>query len=108
MSCGPLPGAVRASWLFWMAQAPVRMVQLEPGGPSARVESSEARVPETRNVAVQFVSAFMTGWPLAHAASPLHPANADPEAGVAVSVTGVPLGYSCAQSGPQLMPAGAL
>ena len=38
--------------------------------------------------------------------APLHPVNADPGAGVAVNVTGVPSGYNAVQVIPQLIPAG--
>ena len=39
---------------------------------------------------------------------PLQPANVDPEAGVAVSVTIVPVTYASEQSDEQLIPAGLL
>jgi hypothetical protein len=39
---------------------------------------------------------------------PLQPVNVDPQAGVAVSVTVVPLGYVSVQSVPQTMPIGLL
>jgi hypothetical protein len=46
--------------------------------------------------------------PSLQSASPLHPPNVDPAAGVAVNVTAVPDAYGCVQSVPQLIPAGLL
>jgi hypothetical protein len=62
------------------------------------------------NVAVTAVAALIVH---AHVAAvplqaPLQPAKTDPEAAVAVSVTGVPTARDSAQSAPQAMPAGAL
>ena len=39
---------------------------------------------------------------------PLHPANVDPEAGMAVSVTEVPVAKPAEQAAPQLIPVGVL
>src|SRR5207247_9224070 len=39
---------------------------------------------------------------------PLQPVKVEPASGAAVSVTTVPLGYGSEQSGPQVLPAGAL
>ena len=59
------------------------------------------------NVAVTFAAAFMV---TVHVdvpeQAPLHPPNVDPAAGVAVSVTTVPLRKLAAQALPQAMPDG--
>src|SRR5262245_33607023 len=61
------------------------------------------------NVAVTEVLAFsVTAQPPAPAQAPLQPWKSDPVAGVAVSVTLVPLTKLCAQALPQLMPVGEL
>src|SRR5829696_1082974 len=46
--------------------------------------------------------------PVPEQPSPSQPANVDPDAGVAVSVTSVPCGKPAEHSGPQLMPDGSL
>ena len=58
------------------------------------------------NVAVQLRAAFIVTLPSVQSASPLHPANVDPDAGAGMSVTGVPSSYDSVQSLPQLIPAG--
>jgi hypothetical protein len=59
------------------------------------------------NVAVQVPSAFMVIEPLVQPV-PLQPAKVEPEAGVAVRVTTVPLLKVAEHERPQLMPAGLL
>ena len=60
--------------------------------------------------AVPVVAAFMvtTHVPVPAHPPPVQPVKVDPAAGVAVSVTGVPLAYATAQIEPQFMPAGLL
>src|SRR5262249_11758285 len=60
------------------------------------------------NVAVTAVAAFMVRVqaPVPEQPPPLHPAKVDPVAGVAVSVTTVPLSKGAEQVLPQLIPAG--
>ena len=59
------------------------------------------------NVAVQDVAAFMVTEPVAQPVL-LHPAKVEPDAGVAVKATTVPLLKFAEHVVPQLMPAGEL
>ena len=59
------------------------------------------------NVAVQDMAAFIVTVPVVQPV-PLQPAKVEPEAGVAVKVTTVPLLKFAEQMLPQLMPAGEL
>ena len=58
------------------------------------------------NVAVQLRAALIVTLPSVQSASPLHPANVEPDAGAGMSVTRVPSSYNSVQSLPQLIPAG--
>ncbi len=58
------------------------------------------------NVAVQLRAAFIVTLPSVQSASPLHPANVEPDAGAGMSVTEVPSSYISVQSLPQLIPVG--
>ena len=60
------------------------------------------------NVAVQFLAAFMVSDPSVQSASPVQLAKTDPEAGVAVRATTVPLFRVAVHVLPQLIPAGEL
>jgi hypothetical protein len=60
------------------------------------------------NVAVHVMFWLTVTTPSAQSAAPLHPLNVDPLAGVAVSVTAVPVAYASEQSAPHVMPAGLL
>jgi hypothetical protein len=60
------------------------------------------------NVAVQLMLLFMVTLPSVQSALPDQPAKLDPEAGVAVRATAVPLLSVAEQLLPQLMPAGLL
>jgi hypothetical protein len=64
----------------------------------------------TAKPAVTVVSALIvtTQVPVPVQPPPVQPVNVDPAAGVAVSVTGVPVANAAAQVEPQLMPAGLL
>src|SRR5688572_20068737 len=81
-------------------------VGVGPGPSAGGVEGMAARpkmavTSRTRSIA--------TGHgPVPEQPSPSQPANVDPDAGVAVSVTEVPCGKPAEQSDPQLMPAGSL
>ena len=59
------------------------------------------------NVAVQLRATSIETFPVLHAV-PVHPAKVVPVAGVAVSVTSVPLLNEAEQVPPQLIPAGLL
>jgi hypothetical protein len=60
------------------------------------------------NVAVQLTLLLTVTLPSLQSASPDQPAKTEPEAGVAVSATAVPLAKALEQELPQLMPAGEL
>jgi hypothetical protein len=60
------------------------------------------------NVATQDLFAPMVTIPSEQSESPVHPANVEPLAGVAVRDTTVPVTYPSEQSVPQLIPAGPL
>ena len=57
-------------------------------------------------LAVQFRAALIVTLPSLQSASPVQPVNVEPAAGVAVSVTAVPLAKFSLQSAPQAIPAG--
>ena len=57
-------------------------------------------------VAVQLRAASIVTLPSVQSASPLHPANVEPDAGAGMSVTEVPSSYVSVQSLPQLIPVG--
>jgi len=59
-------------------------------------------------VAVQVLLAVMVTTPAVQSGAPLQPAKMEPLAGVAVSVTTVPLAYDSKQSVPQVIPGGLL
>jgi len=59
-------------------------------------------------VAVQDLFAVIVTTPSKQSASPLQPANVEPEAGIAVRDTKVPEEYVSEQSVPQLIPKGLL
>ena len=60
------------------------------------------------NVAVQLRAADIVTLPSLQSASPVQPANVDPETGVAVNVTTCPVANAPLQVVPQLIPAGLL
>src|SRR5262245_39605250 len=60
------------------------------------------------NVATHVVGWTICSAPLTQAASPLHPRNTDPAAGVGVSTMVVPAGNGCVQFAVQSIPGGLL
>jgi hypothetical protein len=60
------------------------------------------------NVAVQLLAAFIVTDASLQSPSPIHPANTDPDAGLAANATTVPLLYVPEHVLPQLIPAGEL
>jgi hypothetical protein len=62
----------------------------------------------TLNVAVQLFATFIVTEPSVQSVSPDHPANTDPDAGLGVNVTTVPLLYVPEHVLPQLIPTGEL
>src|SRR5918995_961871 len=75
-----------------------------PGGGSGGIVACRPNVAATSRTR----SITTTHVPVPEQPSPSQPANVDPDAGVAVSVTGVSCGNPAEQSDPQLMPAGSL
>ena len=60
----------------------------------------------TSNVAAQLRSTFIVTLPSVQSASPLHPANVEPLAGVGMRLTAAPMSNASVQSLPQSTPAG--
>jgi hypothetical protein len=60
------------------------------------------------NVAVQFTADDIVTFPSLQSASPVHPANVEPDDGDAVSATPVPEAKDALHVAPQLIPAGLL
>src|SRR5512143_514126 len=108
--------ATRATTVPLLNDAEQVLPQLRPAGllvtvpmpvPTLEIARVDSGADWGRKVAVQVAFAFRVIEPLVHPV-PLQPAKIEPEAGVAVRVTSVPLLKVAEQVLPQLMPAGLL
>jgi hypothetical protein len=108
--------AVNVTWVPKLNEVEHTAPQLMPAGelltvPAPLPDLFTVRAKDwTTKPAVTVVAAFMvtTHVPVPVHPPPVQPVKVDPAAGVAVSVTGVPLVYAAEQIEPQLMPAGLL
>jgi hypothetical protein len=108
----PLPGPPDPQLLLILGTQlakvglPLSVVLLKYSAKNCPAEQLEG----VENVAVTVVTAFKlrTQFPVPLQPPPLQPANVEPDAAVAVSVTLVPAAYASEQSVEQLMPAGLL
>src|SRR5258706_538726 len=87
--------------------------QLIPAGtlvttPPPLVETESAAVPVANAAVTLFAELIVRTHEPVPEQAPLHPANTEPEAGVADTVTDVPVAKLALHVEPQLMPAGAL
>jgi hypothetical protein len=108
--------AVNVTWVPKLNEVEHAAPQLMPAGelltvPVPLPDPFTVRAKDwTTKPAVTVVAAFMvtTHVPVPVHPPPVQPVKVDPAAGVAVSVTGVPLTYAAEQIEPQFMPAGLL